>query len=79
MFTKFGPTMTYSGGEIDLSNPISMSSLQRDTKGLQEINFNKLTKNKHNFYHFPNLFPWTRDSIISLTRGVSQLFLNSRI
>jgi len=32
MFTQFGPTMTYYGGEIDLSNPLSMSSLQRDTK-----------------------------------------------
>jgi len=33
-------------GEIDLSNPLSTSSLQRDTKELQEIGFNKLYKNK---------------------------------
>jgi len=32
--------------EIDLSSPLSMSSLQRDTKGLQEISSNKLTNNK---------------------------------
>jgi len=38
--------LTYSRGEIDLSNPLSMNSLQSDIKGLQEISFNKLTKNK---------------------------------
>jgi len=38
--------LTYSRGEIDLSNPLSMNSLQRDIKGLQEISFNKLPKNK---------------------------------
>jgi len=43
MFTQFGPTITYSWGEIDLS---PMSSLQRDTKELQEISFNKLSNNK---------------------------------
>jgi len=37
--------LTYYGGENDISNPLSMSSLQRDTKGLQEISFNKLTEN----------------------------------
>jgi len=46
IFIQFGPTMTYSGGEIDLSSPLSRSSLQKDTKGLQEIKFNKLSKNK---------------------------------
>jgi hypothetical protein len=38
--------LTYFRGEIDLSKQLSMSSLQRDIKGLQEISFNKLTKNK---------------------------------
>jgi len=35
-----------SRGEIDLSNSLSMSYVKRDTEGLQEISFNKLTKNK---------------------------------
>jgi len=52
MFTQFGPTMTYSGGEIDLSNPLSMSSYKEIQNGLQEISFNKLTKNNPNFYPF---------------------------
>jgi len=52
MFTQFGPTMTYSGGEIDLSNPLSMSSYKEIQNGLQEINFNKLIKNYPNFYPF---------------------------
>ena len=47
--------MTYFVGEIDLSNPLRLSFLQRDTKWLQEISFNKLSKNKPNFYHFLNL------------------------
>jgi len=55
MFTQFSPTMTYSGGEIDLSNPLSMSSLQRDTKGLQEIS-SKLAKNKEQTLIF-TIFP----------------------
>jgi len=38
--------LTYSRGDIDFSNPLSMSYLQIDSKGLQEISFNKLTKNK---------------------------------
>jgi len=29
--------------------------LQRDTNGLQEFSFNKIPKNKPNFYPFPNL------------------------
>lgn len=66
-------------GERDHYVSLSMSSLQRNTKGLQEINLNELSKNKPNFYSFLNLFPWTRDSMISLTQGVSQLFPNSRI
>jgi len=37
MFTQFGPTMTYSGGEIDLSNPLLMSSYKEMKNGLQEI------------------------------------------
>jgi len=44
--------LTYSGGEIDLSNPLSMSSYKRDTNGLQEISFNKLAKYNLNFYPF---------------------------
>jgi len=46
IFTQFGPTMTYSGEKIDLSNLLSLTSLQRDTKWLHEISFNKLYKNK---------------------------------
>jgi len=38
--------LSYYRGEIDLSNSLSTSSLQRDIKGIQEISFNKLTKNK---------------------------------
>ena len=49
---RFGPTMTYSRGKIDLFNQLSMSSLQRDIKKLQEMSFNKLTKKKLNFYLF---------------------------
>ena len=52
MFTQFGPTMTYSRGKIDLSNPLSMSSYKEIQNGLQEISFNKLTKNNPNFYPF---------------------------
>ena len=74
MLTQFGPTLTCFGGDIDHFNLVSTSSLQRDTKMLQEINFNKLSKNKPNFYLFPNLLPWTRDSNISLTKSVSQLY-----
>jgi len=37
MFTKFGQTMTYFGGEIDLSNPLSMSSYKEIQNRLQEI------------------------------------------
>jgi len=44
--------LTYSGGEIDLSNPLSMSSYKEIQNGLQEISFNKLTKNNPNFYPF---------------------------
>jgi len=44
--------MTYSGGEIDLSNPLSMSSYKEIQNKLQEISFNKLTKNYPNFYPF---------------------------
>jgi len=40
-----GSKLTYSRGEIDLSNPLSMSSLQRDTKELKEISFNKFIMN----------------------------------
>ena len=68
MFIQFGPTVTYSGGEIDLFNQLSISYLQIDTKGLQKISFNKLSKIKLNFYHLPNLLCWTRDSMISLTQ-----------
>jgi len=57
MFTQFDPTKTYYGGEINLSNPLSTSSLQTDPKGLQEISFNKLSKITPNFYHFPSLLP----------------------
>jgi len=39
-------------GGIELYNPLSMSSLQRDTKWLQEINFNKLSKNNLISTHF---------------------------
>jgi len=48
--------LTYSRGEIELSNPLSMSSYKEIQKGLQEIRFNKLTKNKPEFQtFFPNL------------------------
>jgi len=46
IFIQLGPIMTYYGGEFNISNPLSMSSLQRNIKGLQEISFNNLTKNK---------------------------------
>ena len=32
------------------------------------------TRTKPNFYHFPNLFPGTRDSMISLTQGIYKCF-----
>ena len=38
--------------------------LQRDTNGLQEISFNKLTKNNPNFYPFSQSHQWTRHSMI---------------
>jgi len=38
--------MTYFGERLISPNPLSISSLQRDTKELQEIGFNKLSKNK---------------------------------
>jgi len=41
-----GSKLTYYVGEIDLSNPLSMSSLQINTRELQDISFNKPTKNK---------------------------------
>jgi len=44
--------LTYYGGEIDLSNPLINEFLQKDTNGLQEISFNKLTMNNPNFYSF---------------------------
>jgi len=37
--------LNYFGGEIVLSNPLSMSSYKEIQNGLQEISFNKLTKN----------------------------------
>lgn len=76
MFTLFDPTMIYFRGEADLSNPPSMSTLQRNTKWLQEINFNKLTKKKKlTFYFFPNLFQRAKDSMFSLDQGVYKYFL----
>jgi len=38
--------------------------LQRDTNELQEISFNKLTKNNPNFYPFSQSHQWTRHSMI---------------
>jgi hypothetical protein len=67
--------MTYSMGKIDLFNPLSMSSLQRDIKELQEISFNKFIKKKLNFYLFPSLFSKAKDSMISLTQGIYKYFL----
>jgi hypothetical protein len=61
-------------GERDFSASLLTSSLQRDTKRLQEINFNKLTKNKPNFYQFFNVFRRTKDSMISLIQGVYKSF-----
>jgi len=45
LFTQFGPTMTYSGGEIDLSNPLSNSSYKKIQMGYKKL-AQELTKNK---------------------------------
>ena len=37
-----------------------MSSIQTDTKELQEINNNKLSKNNLNFYHFSKTLTMTK-------------------
>jgi len=69
---QFRQTMTYSWGrEIFVS--VSMSSLQKDAKGLQEISLTSSLRTKPNFYHFLNLFP-TRDSMISLTQNIYKCF-----
>lgn len=51
----------------DLFNSLSMNFLQRDKKkklkkkkGLQDINFNKLSNKKPNFYSFLNFFPMNK-------------------
>ncbi|KEH30674.1 hypothetical protein MTR_4g478150 [Medicago truncatula] len=77
MFTQFGPNLTYSGGEIDLSNPLSMSSYKKDTKELQEISFDMFTKNNPNFYPFPNLTNEQDTQRFSLTK-VFTMFPNPR-
>jgi len=38
--------------------------LQRDTNGLQEISFNKLTMNNPDFYPFSQSYQWTKHSMI---------------
>ncbi|KEH23153.1 hypothetical protein MTR_7g067825 [Medicago truncatula] len=37
LFTQFGPNLTYSGGEIVLSNPLSKSFYKRDTKCYKKL------------------------------------------
>jgi len=71
--------LTYYGGEIDLSNPLSMSSYKEIQNGLQEISFNKLTKNNPNFYPCSQSHQWTRHSWIFTLPRCLQLFPNTRI
>ena len=47
--------LTYSEGDIDLSNPLSMSSLQRDTKSYKKLASTSSQRTNPNFYLFLNL------------------------
>jgi len=75
MLTQSGPTMAHSRGERSLCFTINKFFTNSDKK-IQEISFNKLTKNKPNFYQFSNVFPRTKDSMISLIQGVYKSFPN---
>ena len=65
--------------ERDFPTPLSMSSLQRDAKGIQIVSFNNLSKNNHNFYHFPECLLWPRDTVIFTHPKCLQLFPIPRI
>ena len=47
--------LTYSGGEIDLSNPLSMYSYNEIQKGYKKLASTSSQRTNSNFYHFPNL------------------------
>jgi len=66
--------LTYSWGEIDLSNPLSKSSYKEIQIGYKKLSFNKLTKNKLNFYPFFQSHQCTRHSMIFIQPRCLQCF-----
>jgi len=66
--------LTYSGGEIDLSNPLSMSSYKEIQNGLQEITFKSSQRTILISTHFPNLTNEQDTHEFSLSKDVYNCF-----
>ena len=66
--------LTYSGGEIDLSNPLSMSSYKEIQMGYKKLASTSSQRTTLISTHFPNLTNEQDTHEFSLTQGVYNCF-----